>query len=58
MLSVLSKSKEDHRNRQSKASLVKAVKNSYEGIEEVHISNPSYAEIPSEAWVRCENDFQ
>lgn len=50
MFSMLGKSQEERRNREYEVSLVNALKNSYEGIEEVHISNPSYAEIPSEAW--------
>jgi len=29
---------------------VNALKNSYEGIEEITITNPSYSLIPSEAW--------
>lgn len=44
------KSEEERRNREYEVSLVKALKNSYEGIEEIYISNPSYTSIPSEAW--------
>ena len=42
IFSMLGKSQE--------VSLVNVLKNSYEGIEEVHITDPSYASIPSDAW--------
>ena len=50
MFSMLGKSQEERRNREYEVSLVNALKNSYEGIEEVTIANPSYSSIPSEAW--------
>ena len=50
MFSILGKSQEERRNREYEVSLVNALKNSYEGIEEITITNPSYSLIPSEAW--------
>ena len=50
MFSKLGKSQEERRNREYEVSLVNALKNSYEGIEEVTITNPSYSSIPSDAW--------
>ena len=50
MFTLNKKSEEERRNREYEVSLVKALKNSYEGIEEIYISNPSYTSIPSEAW--------
>ena len=50
MFSMLGKSQEERRNREYEVSLVHALKNSYEGIEEVTITNPSYSSIPSDAW--------
>ena len=50
MFNLLGKSKEERRNREYEVSLVNALKNSYEGIEEVTITNPSYSSIPSDAW--------
>ena len=50
MFRLLGKSQEEHRNREYEVSLVNALKNSYEGIEEVTITNPSYSSIPSDAW--------
>lgn len=47
---MLGKSKEERRNREYEVSLVNTLKNSYERIEEVYISVPSYASIPSDAW--------
>ena len=44
------KSQEERRNREYEVSLVNALKNSYQGIEEITITNPSYSSIPSEAW--------
>ena len=41
---------EKRRNREYEVSLVKTLKNSYEGIEEIEIKNPSYSSIPSDAW--------
>ena len=50
MFNMLGKSQEERRNREHEVSLVNALKNSYEGIEEVTITNPSYSSIPSDAW--------
>ena len=50
MFSMLGRSQEGRRNREYEVSLVNALKNSYEGIEEITITNPSYSSIPSEAW--------
>lgn len=50
MFNLLGKSQEERRNREYEVSLVNALKNSYEGIEEVTITNPSYSSIPSDAW--------
>ena len=50
MFSMLGKSQEERRNREYEVSLVNALKNSYEGIEEVHITDSSYESIPSDAW--------
>ena len=44
------KMEEKRRNKEYEVSLVKTLKNSYEGIEEIEIINPSYSSIPSEAW--------
>lgn len=41
---------EKQRNREYEVSLVKTLKNSYEGIEEIEIKNPSYSSVPSDAW--------
>ena len=49
MFNMLGKSQEERRNREHEVSLVNALKNSYEGIEEVTITNPSYSSIPSDA---------
>ena len=50
MFSMLGKFQEERRNREYEVSLVNALKNSYEGIEEITITNPSYSSIPSDAW--------
>lgn len=50
MFTLNKNSEEERHNREYEVSLVKALKNSYEGIEEIYISNPSYTSIPSEAW--------
>ena len=47
---VNKKLEEKQRNREYEVSLVKTLKNSYEGIEEIEIINPSYSSIPSDAW--------
>ena len=41
---------EKRRNREYEVNLIKNLKNSYEGIEEIEIKNPSYSSIPSDAW--------
>lgn len=41
---------EKRRNREYEVRLVKTLKRSYEGIEEIEIKNPSYSSIPSDAW--------
>lgn len=48
MFSLLGKSQEEHRNREYEVSLVNALKNSYEGIEEIKISNPEYTTPPGD----------
>ena len=46
MFSLLGKSQEEHRNREYEVSLVNALNNSYQGIEEIKISNPEYTSPP------------
>ena len=46
MFRLLGKSQEEHRNREYEVSLVNALKNSYQGIEEIKISNPNYTNPP------------
>ena len=46
IFSMLGKSQEERRNREYEVSLVNALKNSYEGIEEIKISNPEYTSPP------------
>ncbi len=46
MFSMLGKSQEERRNREYEVSLVNALKNSYQGIEEIKISNPEYTSPP------------
>ena len=46
MFSMLGKSQEERRNREYEVSLVNALKNSYEGIEEIKIMNPDYTNPP------------
>ena len=41
---------EKRRNREYEVNLIKTLKNSYEGIAEIEIKNPSYSSIPSDAW--------
>ena len=48
MFSMLGKSQEERRNREYEVSLVNALKNSYEGIEEIKISNPTYTNPPDD----------
>jgi len=49
MFSMLGKSQKERRNREYEVSLVNALKNSYEGIEEIKISNPEYTS-PLGSW--------
>ena len=42
MFSLLGKSQEERRNREYEVSLVNALKNSYQGIEEIKITEPYY----------------
>ena len=46
MFNMLGKSQEERRNREYEVSLVKALKNSYQGIEEIKIMNPDYTTPP------------
>ena len=46
MFSMLGKSQEERRNREYEVSLVNALKNSYEGIEEIKITKPDYTNPP------------
>ena len=46
MFSILGKSQEERRNREYEVSLVNALKNSYQGIKEIKISNPEYTNPP------------
>ena len=48
VFSMLGKSQEERRNREYEVSLVNALKNSYEGIEEIKISNPEYTTPPDD----------
>ena len=48
MFSMLGKPQEERRNREYEVSLVNALKNSYEGIEEIKISNPEYTSPPGD----------
>ena len=48
MFSMLGKSQEERRNREYEVSLVNSLKNSYEGIEEIEISNPTYTNPPGD----------
>ncbi len=55
MFSMLGKSQEERRNREYEVSLVNALKNSYQGIEEIKISNPEYTTPPG-SW-SCKVDI-
>ena len=44
------KLEEKRRNKEYEVSLVRTLKNSYEGIEEIEIKTPSYNSTPSTAW--------
>ena len=46
MFNMLEKSQEERRNREYEVSLVNALKNSYDGIEEIKIMNPDYTNPP------------
>ena len=46
MFSMLGKSQEERWNREYEVSLVNALKNSYQGIEEIKITEPYYSEKP------------
>ena len=46
MFSLNEKSKEERRNREYEVSLVGTLKNTYEGIEEIQITNPNYTNPP------------
>ena len=46
MFSLFGKSQEECRNREYEISLINALKNSYQGIEEIKISNPEYTSPP------------
>ena len=48
MFSMLGKSQEERRNREYEVSLDNALKNSYEGIGEIKISNPIYTNPPGD----------
>ena len=48
MFSMLGKSQEERRNREYEVSLVNALKNSYQGIEKIKISNPEYTPPPGD----------
>ena len=48
VFTMLGKSQEERRNREYEVSLVNALKNSYEGIEEIKISNPEYTNPPGD----------
>ena len=48
MFTMLGKSQEERRNREYEVSLVNALKNSYQGIEEIKISNPEYTNPPGD----------
>ncbi|ORO54320.1 hypothetical protein B7721_07130 [Streptococcus oralis subsp. oralis] len=46
MFRLLGKSQEERRNREYEVSLVKALKNSYQGIKEIKIMDPYYNDKP------------
>ena len=48
MFNMLGKSQEERRNREYEESLVNALKNSYQGIEEIKMSNPEYTNPPGD----------
>ena len=55
IFSMLGKSQEERRNREYEVSLVNALKNSYQGIEKIKISNPEYTTPPGD-W-SCDVDI-
>ena len=44
------KLEEKRRNKEYEVSLVRTLKNTYKGIVEIEIKNPSYSSTPSDAW--------
>ena len=58
IFSMLGKSQEERRNREYEISLVNALKNSYQGIEEIKISNPEYTSPPGSWSCDIEIKFQ
>ena len=58
MFSMLGKSQEERRNREYEVSLVYALKNSYQGIEEIEISNPEYTSPPGSCSCDVEIKFK
>ena len=48
MFNMLGKSQEERRNIEYEVSLVNALKNSYQGIEEIKMSNPEYTNPPGD----------
>ena len=58
MFSMLGKSQEERRNREYEVSLVNALKNSYQGIEEIKISNPEYNTPPGDWSCKVEILFE
>ena len=51
------KTEEEKRNREYEVSLVKALKNSYAGIEEIKITNPYYTDKPGSWSCKIEIHF-
>lgn len=58
MFSMLGKSQEERRNREYEVSLVNSLKNSYEGIEEIEISIPTYTNPPGDWSCKVEILFE
>ena len=58
MFSMLGKSQEERRNREYEVSLVNSLKNSYEGIEEIEISNPTYTNPPGDSSCKVDILFE
>ena len=57
VFSMLGKSQEELRNREYEVSLVNALKNSYQGIEEIKITEPYYSEKPGSSSCDIEIKF-